>query len=163
MANIYFDQAMKTRPDDAWQALLKEVLKGDSKKIWHGELEENLTPEQRKLILPNMKNYVEKYSPSGEFDKSKVRVLVRGDLQSCVGETQGPVCRVESVFILISIAIYNDLEIMKVDITSANPTFCPAAFSTSLVPLDSISSCITAMADSLSKTSLCNLCLTSLC
>ena len=101
MANIYFDQAMKTRPDDAWQALLKEVLKGDSKKNWHGELEENLTLEQRKPILPNMKNYIEKYSPSGEFDKSKVRVLVRGDLQSCVGETQGPVCRVESVFILI--------------------------------------------------------------
>ena len=114
MANIYFDQAMKTRPEDAQQALLKEVLKGDSKKIWHGKHMEDLTPEQRKLILPNMKNYVEKYSPSGEFDKSKVRVLVRGDLQHYVGETQGPVCRIESVFILISIAIYNDLEIMKV-------------------------------------------------
>jgi hypothetical protein len=119
MANIYFDQAMKTRPEDAQQALLKEVLKGDSKKIWHGKHMEDLTPEQRKLILPNMKNYVEKYSPSGEFDKSKVRVLVRGDLQHYVGETQGPVCRIESVFILISIAIYNDLEIMKVDVTAA--------------------------------------------
>ncbi len=52
LANIYFDQAMKTRPDEAWEALLKEVLKGDSKRIWHGELWENLTPEQRKLILP---------------------------------------------------------------------------------------------------------------
>ena len=30
LANIYFDQAMKTRPDEAWEALLKEVLKGDS-------------------------------------------------------------------------------------------------------------------------------------
>ena len=28
-------------------------------------------------------------------------------------------CRVDSVFILISIAIYNDLKIMKVEITSA--------------------------------------------
>ena len=27
-ANIYFDQAMKTRPEDAWKALLKEILKG---------------------------------------------------------------------------------------------------------------------------------------
>ena len=60
-----------------------------------------------------------KYSPSGEFDKSKVRVLVRGDLQSYVGETQGPVSRTESVFILISIAAYHDLVIMKVDITAA--------------------------------------------
>ena len=106
LANIYFDQAMKTRPDEAWEALLKEVLKGDSKRIWHGELWENLTPEQRKLILPMMKNYIEKYLPSGEFEKSKVRVLVRGDLQELVGETQGPVTRTESIFILISIAIH---------------------------------------------------------
>ena len=67
---------MKTRPEDAWQALLKEVLKGDSKRIWHGTLWENLTPEQRKLILPMMKKYIKKYLPSGEFEKSKVRVLV---------------------------------------------------------------------------------------
>ena len=82
---------MKTRPDEAWEALLKEVLKGDSKRIWHGELWENLTPKQRKLILPMMKNYIEKYLPSGEFEKSKGKVLVRGDLQEVVGETQGPV------------------------------------------------------------------------
>ena len=52
-----------------------------------------------------MKNYIEKYAPSGEFEKSKVRVLVRGDLQDFVGETQGPVTRVESIFIVVSIAI----------------------------------------------------------
>ena len=66
-----------------------------------------------------MKNYIEKYHPSGEFDKSKVRVLVRGDLQNVIGETQGPVCRIESIFILISIAAYYDLEVFKIDITSA--------------------------------------------
>ena len=36
MANIYFDQTMKTRPEDAQQALRKEILRGDGKKIWHG-------------------------------------------------------------------------------------------------------------------------------
>ena len=41
-----------------------------------------------------MKNYIEKYTPAGDFEKSKVRVLVRGDLQDFVGETQGPVTRV---------------------------------------------------------------------
>ena len=66
-----------------------------------------------------MKNYIEKYSPSGEFEKSKVRVLVRGDLQNVIGETQGPVCRIESIFILVSIAVYHDLEIYKIDITAA--------------------------------------------
>ena len=32
-ANIYFDQAMKTKPTEAWHALLMEVLKKDSKRI----------------------------------------------------------------------------------------------------------------------------------
>ena len=66
-----------------------------------------------------MKNYIEKYLPSGEFDKSKVRVLVRGDLQHLTGETEGPVTRVESIFILTSNAAYRDLEIFKIDVTSA--------------------------------------------
>ena len=66
-----------------------------------------------------MKNYVEKYSPSGDFEKAKVRVLVRGDLQDTIGETQGPVSRVESIFVLISIAVLHNYEIFKIDITSA--------------------------------------------
>ena len=70
LANIYFDQAMTIRSYEAWEALLKEVLKGDSKSIWHGKRWEDLTPEQRKLVLPMMKNYIEKYLPSGEFEKS---------------------------------------------------------------------------------------------
>ena len=118
-ANIYFDQALKSKPTEAWEALWKEILKGDSKNIWEGELWERLTPEEHKLVLPMMKNYAEKYYPSGEFEKAKVRVLVRGDLQDAIGETQGPVCRVESIFILISIAAYRDYEIFKIDITSA--------------------------------------------
>ena len=65
-ANVYFDQAMKTRPEAAWDALLKEILKGGSKKIWHREHIENLSTDERKLILPMMENYIE---------KSKVRVL----------------------------------------------------------------------------------------
>ena len=53
------------------------------------------------------KNFIEKYYPSGEFEKSKVRVLGRGDLLPLIGETQGSVRRTESIFILIS--IYHDL------------------------------------------------------
>ena len=50
-ANIYFDQALKSRPKEAWEALWKEILKGNSKSIWHGKHREDLTPEQRKLVL----------------------------------------------------------------------------------------------------------------
>ena len=110
---------MKDKPDAAWEALLKEVLKGDSKKIWHGEHMENLTADERRSVLHMMKSYIEKYTPAGDFEKSKVRVLVRGDLQDFVGETQGPVSRVESIFIIISIAILKGLEVFKIDITSA--------------------------------------------
>ena len=110
---------MKTRPEAAWDALLKEILTGDSKKIWQGEHIENLSADERKLILPIMKNYIENYAPSGEFEKSKVRVLVGGNLQDFVRETQGPVTEVESILIVVSIAIFYDLEIFKIDITSA--------------------------------------------
>ena len=104
---------MKSRPKEAWEALWKEILKGNSKSIWHGKHWEGLTPEQRKLVLPMIKNYV------GKNEKPKVRVLVRGDLQHVIGETEGPATRVESIFILISIAVYRGLDIFKIDITAA--------------------------------------------
>jgi hypothetical protein len=66
-----------------------------------------------------MKNYTEKFLPSGEFDKSKVRVLYRGDLQFETANTEGPVCRVESIFLLFNIAVYYDLEVFKVDFVAA--------------------------------------------
>ena len=53
--------------------LHKEILKGDSKRSY--------------LILPMMKNHIEKCYPSEEFGKSKVRILVRSDLQKLTGET----------------------------------------------------------------------------
>ena len=82
LSNIYIDQAMKTILDEAWKAILKEFLKGDSKRIWHGELWRiNAGAEEAYSTYSTMKNYVEKYLPSLEFEKSKVRVLVRGDLQ----------------------------------------------------------------------------------
>jgi hypothetical protein len=119
LVNLYYAQALNTRREEAEAALLKEVSKACEKKIWHGIHEMELTPEQRALILPMMKNYIEKYSARGDFEKSKVRVLVRGDLQEIIGETEGPVCRVETIFILLCIAIIMELEAMKADVSSA--------------------------------------------
>ena len=117
--HIYYEQAKKTRPDEAEAALRKEVSTAIHKKIWHGVKASDLTAEQSALILPMMKNYVEKYLPDGDFEKSKVRVLMRGDLQTEIGETEGPVARVESLFMLIGVACFLDLEIFKVDMTAA--------------------------------------------
>jgi diphthamide synthase (EF-2-diphthine--ammonia ligase) len=119
LVNLYYAQALKTRRADAEGALFKEVLKACEKKIWEGVHEGELSPEERALILPMMKNYVEKFSARGDFEKSKVRVLVRGDLQELIGETEGPVCRVETIFILLCIAVVEELTTMKVDVTSA--------------------------------------------
>ena len=47
-----------------WNFQYEEILKGYSKRIWHGDLMENLTEEERRLILPMMKNYIEKYTPA---------------------------------------------------------------------------------------------------
>jgi hypothetical protein len=118
-SGIVFQQAMKSRPEAAEEALVKEVRKTIEKKIWHPIHEEDMTLEQKMLILPIMKNYVEKFTPDNVFEKSKVRVLIRGDLQTKIGENEGPVCRFESILIVLSIAGYLELEVFKVDISSA--------------------------------------------
>ena len=118
-SGVLFQQAMRTRPEAAEAALEKEVRKAVDKRVWHPVHEHGLTPEEKKLILPMMKNYVEKFSPDNVFEKSKVRVLVRGDLQTVVGEQEGPVCRFESLSIVLSIAAYKDLEVFKIDVTAA--------------------------------------------
>ena len=118
-SGILYQQALKSRPEAAEAALEKEVEKAEKKKIWHPVHKESLTEDQKKMILPMMKNYVEKFHPDSTFDKRKVRVLVRGDLQRAIGESEGPVCRFESILLILSIAAQLDLDIFKVDVSAA--------------------------------------------
>jgi hypothetical protein len=62
-----------------------------------------LTSEEKKLIIPQMMNYLEKYKADKTFEKFKVRVLNRGDKQIYTAETEGPVTRVESLLMLVQI------------------------------------------------------------
>jgi hypothetical protein len=71
------------------------------------------------LVIPMMKNFLEKLKPNNSFDKYKVRVLMRGDLQRKMGESQWPVCRIESLKTIMSIAAVENLEIFTVDVTAA--------------------------------------------
>jgi hypothetical protein len=50
-----------------------------------------------------MKTFLEKLKPDNSFDKYKVRVLMRGNLQHEMGESQGPVCQIESLKTIMSI------------------------------------------------------------
>ena len=119
MKAMLFQHAMNQRPDEAMKALREEVQKALKINIWKPKHWNDLTKEEKKFVIPMMINYLEKYKPDNTFDKFKVRVLNRGDKQFDVGESEGPVARVESIMMLLSIAAYEDFAIFKVDIGSA--------------------------------------------
>jgi hypothetical protein len=116
---MVYEQAIKSRPKEAKEALVKELKSMMEKKVFHPVHKADIAEEDQKYILKSMKNYVEKYKPNGEFEKSKVRLLGRGDLQIDVGESEAPVCRVESLFLMMSIAARDNMEVFKIDFVSA--------------------------------------------
>jgi hypothetical protein len=116
---LLFQKAVLTKPEEAMKALKEEVAKALKINIWHPVHLDDLSQEQRKLIIPQMINYLEKYKPDATFEKYKVRVLARGDKQEFTGESEGPVTRIETLLILLSVAIYEDLAMLKVDVGSA--------------------------------------------
>ena len=118
---ITYEKALKLRPESATQALNVELDNIDRKEVWHGVHEEDLSIEERGLIIDTMKNFKSKYLPTGEHEKDKVRVLARGDKQreDMLGETHGPVSRVESIFLLASIAALKEYEVVKIDFVAA--------------------------------------------
>ena len=98
------------------KALHEEVQKALKINTWKPVHLDNLNKGQKKLIIPMMMNYLEKYKPDNTFEKFKVHVLKRGDKQFKTGESKGLVARVESIKILLSIAAYKDMAVFKVDI-----------------------------------------------
>jgi hypothetical protein len=119
MKALLFQKALKLKPQEAMKALREEVSKTIKLDVWEPVHLENLTTEERNLVILQMMNYLEKYNPDMTFDKFKVRVLARGDKQIYSGESEGPVARVESLLMLLGIAIHEDLTIFKVDVGSA--------------------------------------------
>jgi hypothetical protein len=97
MKALLFQKAMQEKPLEAMKALREEVIKAIKIDIWDPVHPEDMSAEERKLIIPQMMNYLEKYRPDLSFEKFKVRVLTRGDKQVYTGETEGPVARVKSL------------------------------------------------------------------
>jgi hypothetical protein len=118
-AAILYQDALKKQPSNAKAAFKKEIQGILDKNVWTPVHLKNLTEEERKMVISNMKNFVEKLKPDNTFDKFKVRVLFRGDLQREIGQSEGPVCRIESLKTIMSIAAYEDYEIFTIDITGA--------------------------------------------
>ncbi len=116
---VLYQDALKKQPIDAKAALRKEIQGILDKNIWEPVHLKDLSDEERKLIISNMKNFVEKLKPDNTFDKFKVRVLFCGNLQREIGQSKGPVCRIESLKTIMSITAYKDYEVFTVDITGA--------------------------------------------
>jgi hypothetical protein len=119
MKAMLFQHAVSAKPEEAMKALKEEVRKAIKIDILDPVFLHDLTEEEKKLIIPQMMNYLEKYKPDKTFEKFKVRVLNRGDKQIYTGETEGPVTRVKSLLMLLSIAAHENLIIFKVDVGSA--------------------------------------------
>jgi len=118
-ASILYQDALKKQPSEAKAAFKKEIQGILDKNVWTPVHLRDLTEDERKLVISNMKNFVEKLKPDNTFDKFKVRVLFRGDLQREVGQSEGPVCRIESLKTIMCIAAYEDYETFTIDITGA--------------------------------------------
>ncbi len=82
---ILYQEAVKA-------AFKKEIFKVIEKEVWPPVHVEDLTEEECALVIPMMKNFLENLKPDNSFDKFKVRVVMRGDLQQEIRESQGPVC-----------------------------------------------------------------------
>jgi hypothetical protein len=119
MKAMLFQLTVSTKPEEAMKALKEEVKKAVNIDIWDSVFLHDLKMEEKKLIIPQMMNYLEKYRPDKTFEKFEVRVLNRGEKQIYTGETEGPVTRVESLLMLLSIAAYENLTVFKVDVGSA--------------------------------------------
>ena len=81
-ANVYFDEAMIDKPEAAWEALLKEVLKGDSKKVWHGVVLNNGLDQilRANVFLPEVDATREYWNPTIE-EQAALNVIEDG--RSC--------------------------------------------------------------------------------
>jgi hypothetical protein len=51
------------------KALKEEVRKAVKNDIWDPVLIHDLTSEEKKLVIPQMMNYLEKYKPDKTFEK----------------------------------------------------------------------------------------------
>jgi hypothetical protein len=68
MKALLFQKALKLKPEEAMKALKEAVQKTIKLDIWEPVHSEELSAEERNLIIPQMMNYLEKYNPDMTFD-----------------------------------------------------------------------------------------------
>ncbi len=118
---ITFDRALKERPEAARLSMIKELTQAVKFKTFHGIHFKDLDYEERKKILNSTTAYKEKFLPSGEFDKSKSRLLAGGHMQidEYSGESSAPTARLDTIKLIAARAAYYNRIVSKLDFTGA--------------------------------------------
>ena len=116
-----YAQAKKERPEKAIKAMDTELDNWHRNEGWKPVHYRDLTEDQRKLIINGLDNFVEKYDQHGVHIKDKVRVLVNGSQQmnSLTGETHGAVCRIESLMLILQLAVIKRGYLFRIDVVAA--------------------------------------------
>ena len=119
---ITFKEALKTEnAQSARESMIKELKQALRFKAFHGVKFSELSEEERGRILRSTSLVVQKYFPTGEFEKFKSRFLVRGDMQKpeFTASTSSPVVRHETVMWFLAIAVYCRMKRVKIDFVGA--------------------------------------------
>lgn len=113
-----YNEAIKSRNCHEWtEAMDNEMRSQHENQSW-----KLVVRPQNRRVLKNRWVYKMKINPDGSLDKFKARLVVKGFNQIegiDYKETFAPVCRYESIRILLSLAATQGLEIMKFDISTA--------------------------------------------
>jgi hypothetical protein len=82
---------------------------------------DNLNSDQRKRIIRSLIFLKEKYTPTGEFDKLKARLVARGDQQdkSLYEVLSSPTVALSSIFIISWLIAGNSFKVGTIDIVGA--------------------------------------------
>jgi hypothetical protein len=123
-AQISYRKALLTSPARAVVAMEAEIrMLFGTKKLGRPVKLADIPVENRKFILRSLDGYKEKFSPSGEWLKSKARVFGDGSVQlpEYTAESSSPVARMETIFCLAGKAAVKGWSIIRFDVVCGYP------------------------------------------
>jgi hypothetical protein len=119
--HISAKKAIKQFGRKALLAALDELAQMPEKKVFVPQDVRRLSNNQLRKVIRSSMFFKEKYSPSGDFEKLKARLVAGGDQQdkSLYEDISSPTVSTSAVFIIAAIAAREQRKIVTVDITGA--------------------------------------------
>ena len=117
------NKALEKFGKDAVQSLCAKLLQMHQNRIWKPVKLTSLSIQERCKIIRSSMFLKEKYLSTGEFDKSKARLVAGGHMQDrslyTQDDTEAPTASLESVYMVAVIAAYEGRAAMTAAITGA--------------------------------------------